>query len=157
MKTFKFLDYEIKELEEKKLAILLPFYVLKLRKRVVSTRNSTRRAELCVEMKEILDELMTAVERAVSIGLLNETDGRTVLEYTEKLYRELYQRYDEFKEADVMLQDIILTYSEEAELRGRREGKEEMARNLLLRGDYSPEVISEIAGLPVERIRKLIT
>jgi hypothetical protein len=56
------------------------------------------------------------------------------------------------KEADVMLQNTILTYSEEAE----RRGKEEIARKLLLRGDYSPEVISEIAELPVDRIKALV-
>jgi len=43
---------------------------------------------------------------------------------------------------------------------GIEKGKEEMAREmakiLLIRGDYSPEVISEIAGLPVERVRTLI-
>jgi len=44
--------------------------------------------------------------------------------------------------------------------KGRAEGiekcKEEMVRNLLVRGDYSPEIISEIAGLPVERVRSLV-
>jgi len=46
VKAFKFLDYGIKDLEEKKLALLLPFYVLKLRKRIVSTKNSALRVEL---------------------------------------------------------------------------------------------------------------
>ena len=155
VKTFKFLDHTIKELEEKKLVILLPFYVLKLRKRVVSAKNSESRAELCAEMREILDELMGAVERAVSIGLMSETDRRFALEYTERLYKELYQSYDEFKEADAMLQETILTYSEEAELRGMEKGKEEMAQNLLANG-VSPEIIARSAGLPLERIRALV-
>ena len=148
------MDYGIKELEEKQLAILLPFYVLKLRKRVASTRSSKRRMELCAEMKAIMDDLIAATKRAMKSGLLSESDGRIVLEYTEKLYKELYQRYDEFKEADVMLQDIILTYSEEAELRGIEKGREEMARNLLANG-ISPEIIAKSAGLPLERIQAL--
>ena len=89
VKTFKFLNYGINELEEKKLAILLPFYVLKLRKRVVSARDSKRRAELYAEMKAMLDELMAAEERAVNVGLLNVTDGRVVLEYTKAVQRTL--------------------------------------------------------------------
>ena len=44
IKTLKFLDHGLKELEEKRLVILLPFYVLKLRKRVVSARSHERRA-----------------------------------------------------------------------------------------------------------------
>ena len=39
--------------------------------------------------------------------------------------------------------------------KGMEKGKEEVAKKLLVRGDYSPEVISEIAGLPVERIQAL--
>lgn len=44
----------------------------------------------------------------------------------------------------------------EGKAEGRAEGKEEMARSLLVRGDYSPEVISEIAGLPLEKIHSLM-
>ena len=44
-----------------KLAILLPFYVLKLRKQAVSARTSKRRIELAGEMKSVLDGLMAAV------------------------------------------------------------------------------------------------
>ena len=50
-----------------------------------------------------------------------------------------------------MLQDRILTYSEEAELKGI----EKMARNLLANG-ISPEVIAQSAGLPLERIQALV-
>ncbi|MDR1508887.1 MAG: hypothetical protein LBS53_04550, partial [Synergistaceae bacterium] len=104
-----------------------------------------------------------------------EADKRTVLEYTERLYSELYKEYEEFKEADVMLQNTILTYSEEAERRGIRKGKaegrvegrvegkvegkaemaREMARNLLRRG-IAPDVIAESAGLPLDKIRTLM-
>jgi predicted transposase/invertase (TIGR01784 family) len=168
VKTFKFLDHTIKELEEKKAVILLPFYVLKLRKRAMSERNSKRRTELCAEMKEILDELLAAVERAVNVGLMSEPDSRTVLEHTERLYKELYQGYDEFKEADVMLQNMILTYSEEAELRGiekgrekgREEGREEgiekkafeVVRKMLARGMDLAD-IAEIVELPIDTIQ----
>jgi len=77
------------------------------------------------EMKAMLNDIISAAERSVKSGLLNETDGRAIVEYTEKLYRELYQGYDELKEADVMLKDKILTYSEEAELKSIEKGIEE--------------------------------
>ena len=154
VKTFKFLNFSIKDLEEKKLAILLPFYVLKLRKEVVSSRSSKRRVELGAEMRTIMDELLAASERAVKTGLLSEPDRRIVLEYTERLYKELYQEYDEFKEADVMLQEKILTYSEEAELRGIEKGLEKAARSMMARGTPLLEV-AETLGLPTERLQQL--
>jgi len=40
---------------------------------------------------------------------------------------------------------------------GMEKGREEIARKLLARGDYSLKVVSEIAGLPVERIQNLIS
>jgi hypothetical protein len=43
----------------------------------------------------------------------------------------------------------------EIEQRGKEEGKLEVARNLLARGD-SPEAVSEVAGLPQEKIRELM-
>lgn len=158
VKTFKFLSCGLEELEKRKLAILLPFYVLKLRKRASSARSARRLSELAAEMKAVMDELVAAAERAVEAGLLSEADGRAVLEYTEKLYRELYQDYEEFKEADAVLQDKILTYSEEAELKGMKKGREEgmekgmkkgkveVARSMLAEG-LSFEIIQRCTGV----------
>jgi hypothetical protein len=159
VKTLKFLEHEIEELEKRKLVILFPFYVLKLRKKVVSAKTSSARAKLALEMKSLLDELMTAIGRAAETGLMNETDGRSVLEYTERLYSELYKGYDEFKEADAMLQDTILTYSEEARLKGKKEGieegKKEVARNLIASG-VATDIIVKSTGLPLNKIQTLM-
>ena len=179
VKTFKFLDHGINELEEKRLVILLPFYVLKLRKRVVSARSQKRRTELSSEMRAIMDNLVLTTERAVKTGLLSEPDGRMVLEYTESLYKELYEKYKEFKEADVMLQDTILTYSEEAELRGREKGREEgrekgreegrekgreegreeglgLAARAMLADGMSFRKVAKLTGLPVDKVKDLV-
>ncbi|GHT00396.1 hypothetical protein AGMMS50276_26070 [Synergistales bacterium] len=163
MKSFKFLEHDIKELEERKLAILLPFYVLKLRKQTVSDKTSKRRAELAIEMKTIVDELVEMADRAEASGLVSEADKRIVLDHMERLYRELFAQYTEFKEGDVMLQDKILTYSEEAELRGIKKGKAEgkaekafdVARKLLARGMTLLEV-AEIAELPIDKLQTLV-
>ena len=159
VKTFKFLEYEMEELKRRGLTILLPFYVLKLRKRVVAARKASTRAKLYEEMRSVLDELVSLTERAVRENTLTESDGRTLLECTEMLYQELYQQDDELKGADTMLKETILTYSEEAELRGREEGREEgrkeMMKNLLANG-ISPDIIAKSAGLSLERVQALV-
>jgi hypothetical protein len=179
VKAFKFLDHDISELEKQKMAILLPFYVLKLRKRVVSAKTSQQRAELSGEMRAILDGLVEAVDRSAEAGLMSESDKRIVLEHMERLYRELYNPYEELTEVDTMLKDRLLTYSEEAELRGRekgikegiregikegiiegiREGKKDMARDmakrLLFRG-VSPDIVAESAELPLDTVKALM-
>ncbi|GHV41873.1 hypothetical protein FACS1894187_23830 [Synergistales bacterium] len=87
--------------------------------------------------------------------LVSEADKRIVLEHMERLYRELFAQYAEFKEGDVMLQDRILTYSEEAELKGRTEKAFDMARKLLARGMTLLEV-AEIAELPIDKLQTLV-
>ena len=62
-----------------------------------------------------------------------------------------------------MLKNRILTYSEEAELRGIEKGKAEgkvekafdMARKMLARGMALPDV-AEIAELPIDKLQTLI-
>jgi predicted transposase/invertase (TIGR01784 family) len=163
VKTFKFLDHDISELEKQKMAILLPFYVLKLRQRVVSAKTSAQRSVLSAEMKTIFDELVTAIDRSAEAGLMNESDKRIVLEHMERMYRELYSQYKEFTEVDTMLKDRLLTYSEEAELKGRKEGikegikegVEKVARSLLSRG-VPPDIIAESAELPLDAVKALM-
>jgi predicted transposase/invertase (TIGR01784 family) len=159
VKVFNFLEHGIEELERQKLAILLPFYVLKLRRSTVWARTSNRRAELATEMKSIVDGIVTVVERCAKAGVMSESDKRTVLEHTERLYKELFKQYSEFKEADTVLQERILTYSEEAELKGRQEGRQEgkleVASNLLANG-VSPDIIVKSTGLSPDQIKNLM-
>jgi hypothetical protein len=54
-----------------------------------------------------------------------------------------------------MLKDRLLTYSEEAELKGRGEGKRDMARRLLSEG-VPPDVIARSAELPLDTVRALM-
>jgi hypothetical protein len=159
VKAFKFLDHSVDELEKSKLAILLPFYVLKLRKQAVSAKTSERRAELAKEMKPMLDELVTAADRAERTGLMSEADKRIVLEHMDRLYRELFAQYTEFKKVDVMLQDRILTYSEEAAKKAAKEAKLEksfdVAKRMLERGMALPE-IAEIVEVPIDKLQTLL-
>jgi hypothetical protein len=155
VKAFKFLDHSVDELEKGKLAILLPFYVLKLRKQVVSAKTSERRAELAKEMKPMLDELVAAADRAERTGLMSEADKRIVLEHMDRLYRELFAQYTEFKEMDVMLQDRILTYSEEAAKKAKLENSFDVAKRMFERGMALPE-IAEIVELPIDKLQSLI-
>jgi predicted transposase/invertase (TIGR01784 family) len=124
----------------------------------VAAQTSNQRSVLAVEMKSVLDDLVSAVDRSEKAGYINESDKRTVLELMERLYRELFVQYKEFTGVDTMLQERILTYSEEAELRGMEKGmekgKKEVARSMLARGMPLLEV-AEIAGLPMDKLQDL--
>jgi hypothetical protein len=109
-----------------------------------------------------------------SVELLDERgwsmiDKRDLFLFTERIVnmkdKELVWQFKEFmaqrnKEGKAMYVPMLLRDSAaEIERRGmdkgKEEGKIEVARNLLARGD-SPDAVSKIAGLPQEKIRELM-
>ena len=121
--TLKLLDYTVEELEERNLSILLPFYLLKLRKRVQAARTPEKRQALAGQMKELVEELTAAVERGERKGSLDKSDMRTLIALMGKLYDNLYKGYPEFEEAHEMVDEMLLTVADEAELRGEARGE----------------------------------
>ncbi|GHV75086.1 hypothetical protein AGMMS49940_23880 [Spirochaetia bacterium] len=152
--TFKFLDHSIHELEEKKLSILLPFYMLKLRKRVTAAQSSQQRQELSELMKNILEELIRTVDHSTQNGLMTKEDMRTVVNLLGRLYADLYKSYEEFKGASTMVQEVLLTYSEEAALKAELKRSEEIAGSLVQLG-MDIEKIAEITKLDIETVKNL--
>jgi hypothetical protein len=100
--TVKFLDHTIAELEAMNLGILLPFYVLKLRKKVAAARAGERRRELFRELPKLREELAAAIGKAEKTGLIAPDDRGLIVELEDTLSSQLYERYDEYKEAKAM-------------------------------------------------------
>ena len=113
--------------------------------------------------------LRTLIELLAERGWSNE-DKDDLLFFLERVIdlrdRELENKYSEYrdqlsKEGKIVYirpgeREEIREIEQRSMAKGMAKGKEDVARNLLIRGDYSLEEISEIAGLPVEQIRKLI-
>jgi hypothetical protein len=128
VRSFKLFDHSIRELERKNLFLLLPFYVIKLRRAVKNARSSKQRNILAGQMNGLLEELMEAAGEGVHTGVLNESDWKQLTDHTERLLRAFYIGYTEFKETDDMLKDKILTYSQELVLQARKETQREDAK-----------------------------
>ncbi|MDR1176320.1 MAG: hypothetical protein LBK83_12730 [Treponema sp.] len=120
-RAFYLLNHDIKELEERNMVILLPFYILKLRKAVEKAGNHKKLKELSAEAAAMVDEILKSAERSEKRGILNTEEVRLLIELLDRLYTEVYRNYVEFKEADMRLQDIIMTRVEEAEARKEAE------------------------------------
>ncbi|MDR1175659.1 MAG: hypothetical protein LBK83_09365, partial [Treponema sp.] len=175
-RAFYLLNHDIKELEERKMVILLPFYILKLRKAVEKAGNHKKLKELSKEAAAMVDEILKSAERSEKRGILNTEELRLLIELLDRLYTEVYRNYVEFKEADMRLQDIIMTRVEEAEARkeaemearleAEMEAKEELtkarleertreiARNMKKIG-LSAEQIAQVSGFSAKEIEEL--
>jgi hypothetical protein len=148
---FNPLQHSVKELEKKGMAILLPFYVLKLRKQVEKAASGTERKKLSAKMLKLLDELYEAVGNCEQKGQIDEQDALDVLRGLVRLHKELFGKYDEFVEENTMATEKYVRYStiimEEYGLK--------IARNLLNDGD-SPERVARNTGLPLRKVKALL-
>ncbi|MDR1446652.1 MAG: hypothetical protein LBI90_07155 [Treponema sp.] len=161
VRAFYLLNHEIRELEEQKMVILLPFYILKLRKAAEKAGNHEKLQELSREAANMVNEILKTAERSEKSGILNAEELHLLTELLDRLYNEVYRKDIEFKEADMRLQDIIMTRVEEAEARKEAEMEEltkervrEIARNMKKIG-LTVEQITQVSGFSAKEIEEL--
>jgi hypothetical protein len=104
--SIKFPEFSITELEERKLILLLPFYLLKLRRQTENAKTDERRRELFASLKKLLLDIHKIIERGRDRELIGGTDFIKIWEITKLLYRSLYSDYNETKEKREMYRTI---------------------------------------------------
>jgi hypothetical protein len=151
VETFNLLSYSVEELEEKGLAILIPFYVLKMRKRVEAAKSGAALRKLTKPMAELLDSLSEAVDHCTEKGVIEATDVRDIVCSLERLYKELFSQYDELAKDDVMLKKYL--FEPTANILEKEVIK--IAKNFLALGD-SPEKVAKATELPLAKVESLL-
>jgi hypothetical protein len=148
------LTHSIAELEENGFAILLPFYVIKLRKQVEKAKNSAELKKLSKPAKDLLNDLLEAVDSLEKKRKIDGTDALDLTKGLECLYKELFDQYDELAEGDIMLQDKLDFYGDDREKRAKLENSKEIAQNLLADG-ISPEQVAKCTKLPLKTVKAM--
>ena len=164
--AIKFLNYSVEELCEKKMTILLPLYLLKLRRDV---ENAKRRKhgredilrEKARELKTLVsDKLLPAIITSEAAGDITNNDAFELLQLIERLYNYLYGGIVEFKdeEANTMsaLAEIIeLKYDKRYE-RDMAEGKKAIAEEVTkqVTKQVTKEVTKEVTKKVTEQVAK---
>jgi hypothetical protein len=151
IETFKVLEHKIGELARKKLLLLLPFSILKLRKQVVAAKTSEERKALAPELKKTMKDIFATLEESEKSGLLTKEDYKVILDQVMVLFSQIYEPFTEFKEITKMRDTILMGPIEKAEVRKSLE----IARNLLERG-INPEFVSADTGLPLRKVKALL-
>jgi hypothetical protein len=124
---------------------------LKLRKRVKAARPGAERQALSREMKKLIDNLCESVNTCEKKGVIDDQDARTLLEGLERLYRELFTKYDELVEEDIRLKEHLDLYSDEVAERNSLK----IAKNCLDNG-IGPEKTAKLTGLPLRKVKALL-
>ncbi|GHU44820.1 hypothetical protein FACS1894190_16530 [Spirochaetia bacterium] len=148
--TFNLLSHSIAELEKQGLALLLPFYVLKMRRQVQKAKSENELKKLSDQLKALLDELLGAVGNLNKKGQIDGKDVEDIIFGMERLYKELFSQYEELAEGDIMLEEKLDYYSDKFEIAQAKE----IAKNLLAMGD-TVEKVAKATGLPIKTIKAL--
>ncbi|GMO31486.1 MAG: hypothetical protein Ta2F_06960 [Termitinemataceae bacterium] len=174
VESFNLLKHDVSELEKRGLAVLLPFYVLKMRRQVNKVKTSKGRSELSEPLKDLVSGLIGAVERCKAKGNIDDVDVPSLISGLERLYKELFSQYDELAKGDIMLSEKLDTYwnkkldyygnkfRKEGEKKGREEGEKKgekkatlkVAKNLLAMG-LDEKKVSKATGLPLKTVQDL--
>jgi len=108
VKVFKMSEQSLETLEEKRLLVLLPFCLLKFRKELQDKKISIEKRKVIAESeKQLIESLETMLTRSVEKGYINNTDYIRILESIALMHKELYDKYEEFQEASMALDNTI--------------------------------------------------
>jgi len=158
--TMKFLNYSIEELNKQHLVILLPLYLLKLRKEIEKEQSKNN----ALKLKTLInDGIIKTIEDNEKAGNITHDDTIVLIGLLEKLYTHLYGSIKKFKEEgvkDMLTEKLILDIdrvmykAEKEKAKAEEKAKLEVAKNMLDGGMTVDDVV-KFTKLPLRKIKRL--
>lgn len=156
--TVKVDSYSMAEIQRQKLSILLPFYLLKLRRKVKQTATQVDRKMALMETYDLATRLFDAIDQATELSIMDDNDRLTVRDQLYVMFEQVYGIYPEAKEVTRMLHEKMQSEWERWRDEGREEGAEEAlirtARDML-DADVNIDLIAKFTRLSLEKIREI--
>jgi hypothetical protein len=149
--SFNLLAHEPEELGEKGLAILIPFYIIKLRKQVKAAATREERKALAQPMLDLVTNLLDLVEHCTEKDFIGYADAQKIITAMERLYKQLYFKYKELREGEKRMNKKFVWPTDKI-IENR---SIEIARNSIAEG-ISPDMIVKITGLSLRKVKSLM-
>ena len=105
---FKLLEHSIEELSRRRMIILIPFMLLKLRDSLKKERTPENMEAL---RKLVLDDIISVINENQRAGNITAADAGRLRRLSRKLYGHLYAHYEELAEGglnDMMEEALVL-------------------------------------------------
>lgn len=112
----KFQQIPLEELKRRKLCVLLPFQILRLKKAI----DKERTPENLHALKELIfHDIIDSIHENVEAGNLSQMEASKLVEMTLKLYRHIYNRYAEMEAVgmNTMVEDALVLEMDKYEKR----------------------------------------
>jgi hypothetical protein len=166
--SFKPLEHSIAEIGARKMSILLPFFMIKPRKQVLTAKSSKERKQIAEDLKSLVRDLEYMTEQSVLNGNMTKADKSIVINIMKRLYDHLYKKYDDFTEVQIMVDDIYWTdadkmmrEAEEARKATWQEANEAMKKDhieiaqSLINDGFTPELVAKYSKLDLSTVKSL--
>ena len=101
----KLQNMTVAELNEKKLIAILPFKLLKLRKKIENLRTEENMKEL---QALVIDDIINSIDTNVEAGNISSTEAFDLKALTTLLYMKIYSKYKELEDFTMRLYDQSL-------------------------------------------------
>lgn len=147
-------SYLLDDIFEKRLLMLIPFYIFSHEDSFPDYNSSRQRLEnLKSEYREILDRLNGLEEQ----GIIGAFDKRTIIELSSDVIKEITQKYENVKKGvgDIMGGALIETEARRLKNEAEKEAAKKTALRLLQMGKLTIEEVAVGSGRPVSEVKKL--
>ena len=147
-------SYSLDEIFEKRLLMLIPFYIFSHEKSFSEYNNNEQKLEeLKAEYRIILERL----DDLENQGIIGAFDKRTIIELSSDVIREIARKYENVQKGigAMMRGPLIQTEARTILNRGISENKKETALRMLKVGKLTIEEIAEYSALSVAEVEQL--
>ena len=147
-------SYLLDDIFEKRLLMLIPFYIFSHEDSFPDYNSSRQRLEnLKSEYREILDRLNGLEEQ----GIIGAFDKRTIIELSSDVIKGITQKYENVKKGvgDIMGGALIETEARIILNQGMDEARKKTAARMLKTGKFTIEEIAEYCELTVTDVEQL--
>lgn len=147
-------NYSLDDIFEKRLLMLIPFYIFSHEKSFPEYNSNGRKLEeLKTEYRVILERL-DELERQ---GVIGAFDKRTIIELSGDVIKEIAQKYKNVQEGvgDMMRGPLIETTARRLKNEAENETKRKTALRMLKTGKLTIEEIAEYSELSVAEVEQL--
>lgn len=105
VKVFKYLETSVEELNRRKMVILIPFQLLRLRKEI----SKVRTPENIEKLKKLIQcDIIGSIEENFRLGNITYDDALKLCKLTTRLYYHIYSGYEELEVLDDMTDESIM-------------------------------------------------
>ena len=109
VKTFKYQEHSVEEINNKKMIILIPFELLRLRELLKKECNESNLKRL----KNLVEnDIIGSIYKNYQLGNITGSDTGRLIQMTKKLYGYLYSKYNQMEVIDKMDESLILEYED---------------------------------------------